>query len=98
MSAGDKMKKELVSIIGEKLSLPPESIGEIPLMEIRGNCSIIIENHRGILEYDDEAVKISVKHGAVQIHGNELRVFRMSEKIVEIRGRIRSVEMEQPWE
>lgn len=94
MSAGDKMKKEFVSLIGEKLSLPPESIGEIPLMEMRGNRSIRVENHRGILEYNDEMIKISVKHGAVMIFGAELQILCMSEKSIEIRGRIRSVELE----
>lgn len=94
MSSGDKMKKELANIIGEKFSLPPEAVGNIPLTEIRGNRSIAIENHGGILEYDEEKVKISVKHGAITVLGNQLRIVSMNGKMLEIRGNIRSVELE----
>lgn len=88
------MKKEFAHKVGEKLSLPPEALGEIPLTQIRGNCSLSIENHRGILEYDEEVVKVSVKHGAVAVRGHRLKIVCMSSRIIEIRGCIRSVELE----
>ena len=88
------MKKEFVHTVGEKLSLPPEALGEIPLAELRGCSSLTIENHRGILEYDDERVKVSVKHGAISVTGERLRIVCMSSRSLEIRGRIHSVELE----
>lgn len=88
------MKKEFAHKAGEKLSLPPEALGEIPLAEIRGNSSLSIENHRGILEYDDEKVKVSVKHGAISVIGERLRIVCMSSRALEIRGRIQAVELE----
>lgn len=94
MSTGDKMKKEFAETLGEKLSMPPEALGEIPVTEIRGNRSVTVENHRGILEYSDEIVKISVRHGTVTVHGTRLKIVSMSGKLLEIRGSIRNVEME----
>ena len=88
------MKKEFANILGEKLSMPPEALGEIPLTEIRGNRSVAIENHRGILEYSEEKVRVAVRHGALTVHGRELRIVSMSGKNLEIRGSIESVEME----
>ena len=88
------MKHDFVNSVSEKLSLPAEAIGEIALTELRGKRSVHIENHRGILEYSDDLIKISVKRGAISVIGGNLRIVCMNRKCVEIRGSIRALELE----
>lgn len=88
------MKKDITNAVGEKFSIPTETLGEIPLILLRGKRSVSIENHRGITEYTDTVVQIEVKRGAVRVVGFGLSIVQMTRKCVEIRGTIRAVELE----
>lgn len=94
MFAVMKMKKEFAHTVGESLSLPPETIAEVPLTSLRGKRSVCIENHRGILAYTDECVKVAVKRGSISVFGTHLTIARMTRGCLEIRGHIRSIELE----
>lgn len=89
-----KMKKDISGAVGEKLAIPAETLGEVPVVLLRGKRSISIENHRGITEYKDTTVTVAVKRGCVRVSGNALCIARMTRKSVEIRGTIRTIELE----
>ena len=89
-----KMKKDITAAVGEKLSIPAETLGEVPVVLLRGKRSVSIENHRGITEYRDTTVAVAVKRGCVRVSGNALCIARMTRKSVEIRGTIRTIELE----
>lgn len=80
--------------VGEKFSLPPETLGEVPVVQLQGKRLVSIENHRGILEYTDEAVKVAVKRGCVLVRGSGLTIVRMTRNCVEISGNIFAAELE----
>lgn len=88
------MKKDFAATVGEKLALPPETMGEVPLVQICGKRRVSIENHRGILEYTDGVVKVAVKRGSILVQGSALTIARMTRRYVEISGNLRSVELE----
>ncbi len=88
------MKKEMKHTVSERLKVPPETISNTPLTELRGKRSVCIENHCGIVEYTESVVKVAVKRGAVIVHGGGLTIAHMTRRQVEIRGAIRSLELE----
>lgn len=88
------MKREFRQTLSERMDIPAETLGELPLTQIRGRRSVNIENHRGILAYTDSCVKVAVKSGAVSVHGSALAIIRMTRREVEIRGRIAGLELE----
>lgn len=90
MFSGDGMKKHF----SERFGVPPETVSDAPLIQVRARRSVCVENHRGILEYSDELVKIAVRRGAVTVHGAGLTVARMTRKTIEIRGNISALELE----
>lgn len=94
MLAVMKMKQEFVHTIGQKLSIPTEAMTQQVCICLRGKRSVSVEHHRGILEYSKERVRISVHRGAICIIGTELTVTRMSERTLELCGRIERVELE----
>ena len=89
-----KMKKDISGMVGDKLSIPAETFGEVPVVLLRGKRSVNIENHRGITEYKDTTVTVAVKRGSVRVTGNALCIARMTRKNVEIRGTVRMIELE----
>ncbi len=88
------MKQDFASNMADKLAIPPEAVGGIPLTELRGGELVCIENHRGILEYTPDRVKVAVKRGAICVLGTKLSIVRMTRRRVEIRGCIRGLELE----
>ncbi len=89
-----KMKRRFTDAFSEGLDIPQELLSETPLAQLRGKRSVCIENHCGIAEYSDECVKVSVKRGIIAVHGEQLTIARLTRRRVEIRGRIRAVELQ----
>ena len=59
------------------LEIPKEVYSDIPNFIITGFEDMIIENYKGILEYEDFYVRISTSIGMVNIHGINLKLDKM---------------------
>ena len=73
----------------EALGLRPKT-----LVELYGNERVLIEEHRGILGYGEEEIRVGTSYGTAVIEGMELRLCCMSRSQLVIRGRIGSVRTE----
>ena len=71
-----------------------EGLSPKTLIELYGNERVLIEEHRGILGYGDEAIRVGTSFGALVIEGTELRLCCMSRSQLVIRGRIACVRTE----
>jgi len=62
--------------MGEALAnafdLPKELVIDIPKITLIGNREMAIENHRGIIQYTTEKIRISVAGGELIVSGKEL--------------------------
>lgn len=67
---------------------------EVPgmaLIEIAGEHRVLIENHKGVTEYEDGRICVRVKYGQVCVCGCGLTLAQMTCSKVVICGRIDSV-------
>ena len=64
------------------------------LVELYGNERVLIEEHRGILSYGDEEIRVGTSFGVAVIQGMELRLCCMSRSQLVIRGRIGCIRTE----
>lgn len=83
-----KKKRDKIQSIAEALDLPLDVISDIPHSEIMGNCQIIIENIRGILDYNENCIKINTTVGIIKIDGDGLLIDNISDESIFIKGRI----------
>ena len=77
------------------LEIPKEIYTNIPNFIITGFEDMIIENYKGILEYEDYYVRVNTYIGIVNIHGTSLRLEKMTEDNIKIIGKIESIEIER---
>ena len=77
------------------LEIPKEIYTDIPNFIITGFEDMIIENYKGILEYEDYYVRVNTYIGIVNIHGFNLRLEKMTEDNIKIIGKIESIEIER---
>lgn len=79
-----------------KMKLQADAGGLKPrtLVELYGNERVLIEEHRGILGYGEEEIRVGTSFGMAVIEGLELRLCCMSRSQLVIRGRIACVRTE----
>ena len=77
------------------LEIPKEIYTNIPNFIIKGFEDMIIENYKGILEYEDYYVRVNTYIGIVNIHGINLKLEKMTEDNLKITGKIESIELER---
>lgn len=74
------------------MKLPRDVVlGEV-LVSFVGRYSVVIENYRGILIYDDTMVKLQAKHCKLQIRGKHLHIEYYTHEEMKITGQIQSME------
>ncbi len=81
--------------INEILEIPKEVYSKTPHFIITGFEDIIIENCKGILEYEDYYVRINTYIGIINIHGENLKLEKMTEDNLKITGRMNSIDIER---
>lgn len=86
------MKKRRINKI---LEIPEEIYSNIPKLSIIGFTEIVLENYKGILEYEEYFASISTHIGIVNINGYNINLEKMTNDDIKITGKIESVELER---
>ena len=81
--------------IDKLLEIPQEVYTNTPKITIIGFNEIILENYKGILEYEEFFASISTYIGVVNIKGYNINLEKMTNDDIKITGKIESVELER---
>lgn len=82
------------SKVSKFLEIPREVISNIPKITITGFDEILIENFKGILEYEDFFARISTEIGNININGFNLKLNQMTDNDILVSGRIENIDFE----
>ena len=77
------------------LELPKEVCSNVPKVIITGFDEIIIENFKGILEYEEFYVRINTHIGIININGYGLNLENMNNDDIKVKGKIESIDIER---
>ena len=89
------MKKKKENRIDKILELPKEIYLNIPKIIVTGFDEMIIENFKGILEYEEFFVQINTNIGVININGYGLTLENMTNDDIKVKGKIESIEIER---
>ena len=81
--------------LNDMLEIPKEVYSNIPNFIITGFEEMIIENYKGILEYEDFYVRVNTFIGIIKIHGINLKLDKMTEDNLKITGKIEKIDIER---
>lgn len=84
-----------INRINRMLEIPKETYTNEPKIIITGFNELVIENYKGILEYEDCYIKLSTFIGSVNINGFNLKLDKMTEDCLKINGKIESLDIER---
>lgn len=92
---GFVMKKNKNNRIDKILELPQEVYSNVPKIIMTGFDEILIENFKGILEYEEFYVKINTYIGVININGYGLSLENMTNDDIKVKGKIESLDIER---
>ena len=78
--------------LSEMLELPKEVFLGIPKMTLIGNSSLLVENCKGIVEFENEKIRLNTAKGLVKIQGEHLIIKEITSEGIIVTGEIGSLE------
>lgn len=81
--------------VDKLLELPKEVYSNEPKIVITGFDEIVIENFKGILEYEEFFVRINTFIGIININGYNLNLENLTNEDLRVKGKIESLEFER---
>ena len=93
-----KKRKKAISKIDRLLEMPEELYTDTPKLTITGFNEMIIENFKGILEYEDFYIRVNTSLGIININGIELKLETMTNDDIKVTGNIESMEIERNFD
>lgn len=93
-----KKNRNAISKIDKILEIPQEVCSNTPKMIITGFNELIIENFKGILEYEDYYVRVNTHVGIININGFELKLENMTNDDLKVTGKIEQIELERSFD
>ncbi|MCG0274756.1 MAG: sporulation protein YqfC [Thermosediminibacteraceae bacterium] len=79
----------------EVLELPKDIVLDLPRITVTGKIGVFIENHKGIMEYSSEQVRINTSLGLVVIKGQDLVIKYVVADEIFVEGKIEAIEFEE---
>ncbi len=88
-------KKRLTDKMNKVLEVPRELNSNDVKLTIIGFDEMLIENYKGILEYEEFYIKISTEIGNININGFNLSLEQVTEEDVLVKGKIKNIDIER---
>lgn len=77
------------------LEMPEEVYSNTPKLTITGFNELILENYKGIIEYEEFFASVSTHIGIININGYSINLEKMTNDDIKITGKIESIELER---
>ncbi|MCY9658428.1 sporulation protein YqfC [Paenibacillus chondroitinus] len=73
------------------LDLPQDVVQDLPRITMIGNVQLYVENHRGVLHFSSESLKLELTKGTLEVFGKNLVIRAILSEEVFIEGLIDDV-------
>lgn len=87
-------RKNIINRLDKVLEMPKEITSNEPKITILGFNQMLIENYKGILEYQEFYIRLNTYIGIININGFNLNLSEMTTDDILITGKIESVDFE----
>lgn len=84
----EKGKDSFLDVLADKFDLPGEAVAGDSRVTITGNRRILIENHKGLMEYGENQIEVNCGKTILKIRGEELFIRAMNSQELLITGTI----------
>ncbi|KSU86031.1 sporulation protein YqfC [Fictibacillus enclensis] len=86
-----KWRQQVTKWLVEKLDLPADAMMDLPRITMIGQLHIYIENHRGVMAFSREELKLRLKQGHLVIKGQDFVIKTILPEEILLEGTIEGV-------
>lgn len=79
--------------IADALELPREVAAGVPKITIWPDREAEVLNHKGIIEYDSEIIRLNSSEGIITINGEQLSIKSFTDDEISVSGRVKKIEI-----
>ncbi len=84
--------RTLRSELADFFELPKDILLDLPRITLLGNLRLVIENHRGLIQYDPAQIRVCLEKGEVILQGSNLNISLISGEEIVVDGQLKGVE------
>lgn len=88
--AKNQQRDRVGRMLADVLELPKDLVLDMPRITMVGSREMLIENHKGLISYDTEQIRISLARGYIEIVGDVLQIKYITQDELCINGSIQS--------
>ncbi|MGE5559640.1 MAG: sporulation protein YqfC [Chloroflexota bacterium] len=74
------------------LELPGDVALDVPRLTLIGNLQVAIDNHRGLIEYSRDRVRVGMNTGQLIVTGTDLTISFVHDEDLLVTGKLKSIE------
>ena len=89
------MNRKKQNKLDKILELPKEIYTNIPKITLIGFDEMVVENYKGIIDYEEFFVQIKTFIGILNINGYGLTLENMTNDDIKVKGKIESIDIER---
>ena len=75
----------------QAVGMPEDIVLGMPRVLLRGDSMLLVENHKGVVEYGPERLRVQTALGILVIEGERLSLSALGEEDLMLSGLVRSV-------
>ncbi|MDK2820899.1 MAG: hypothetical protein PWP31_864 [Clostridia bacterium] len=87
----DKAKR-MEKVLTDFLDLPQDAVLDLPRLTLVGRNRLVLENHRGIKEYQSNLIRLKLTIGELRIKGAGMLLREIKPDAIALEGEIQSLE------
>ncbi|HHV15900.1 MAG TPA: sporulation protein YqfC [Gelria sp.] len=84
----ENRKDTIRQAVAEFLDIPKDLVLDLPKVTLVGRNELYIENHRGVIEYNLNRLRINLIRGYLEIEGNDLEIKALMADEMKITGEV----------
>lgn len=87
-----KKLEQVKSAVSDIFELPKDIMLDMPKISMVGKNQILVENHRGVIEYTSSRIRVNSTIGVIRIQGDNLNLRNIATDDIMIIGGVKSIE------
>jgi len=89
--AMEKRREVFNRVMADFLEIPKDLVMDVPKLTMVGRNELYIENHRGIIEYRVDMLRINLSRGFIEIQGDKLEIKTLMPEELFVIGDVQAV-------
>ncbi|MBZ4666146.1 sporulation protein YqfC [Mahella sp.] len=87
-----RSSEQLKSFLSGMLDLPQDVVLDLPRLIALGKTQLYIENHKGIIEYTPERIRVNSTIGIIRLTGKDMSIKTIETEEILVSGQLTSIE------